>query len=325
MSDQPHPVPAGPIVSFGSVNVDVTAYPDRLPSPGQTVHASRYALGLGGKGANQAAAAARLGQPAELAGRTGDDAFARLARDALARFGVGTRCLGTDPAHPTGIALIGVEASGENAIIVAGGANAVLDRSDVARAGDLLDRARVLLLQLEVPAAASLEAALRARAAGATIILDPAPAPTEPLPEALWRAIDLVTPNETETEALVGLRPRDAAEAQVAAGRLLALGARCAVVKLGARGVAYRSATEAGFVPPFRVVPIDTVAAGDCFNAGLAVALARGATLAEAVRFAAACGALATTRPGAAEAAPDLAEVQALLADQPGSGDAGFR
>ncbi len=314
MSDAPRP--CGPIVSVGSVNVDVTAYPDRLPAPGQTVHAARYALGLGGKGANQAAAAARLGHRAELAGRTGDDAFAALARAALARLGVGTACLATDPAHPTGIALIGVDASGENAIIVAAGANAALDDTDVARAGALLDRAAVLLLQLEVPVAASLAAALRARAAGARVVLDPAPAPAGGLPDALWRCVDVVTPNETETEALVGLRPRTPEEAHEAAGRLLALGAGCAVVKLGARGVAFRTAGEAGFVAPFRVRAIDTVAAGDCFNAGLAVALARGDALGEAVRFAAACGALATTRAGAAEAAPGLDEVTALLEQQ---------
>ncbi len=313
MSDESGPRQPRPIVSFGSVNVDVTAYPDRLPAPGQTVHAARYALGLGGKGANQAAAAARLGHPAELAGRTGDDAFAALARATLARLGVGTACLAADPAHPTGIALIGVEASGENAIIVAAGANAALDAGDVARAGHILDRASVLLLQLEVPVAASLAAALRARAAGARVVLDPAPAPPAGLPGALLRAADVVTPNETETEVLVGLRPRTPDEAHEAAGRLLALGAGCAVVKLGARGVAFRTATEAGFVPPFAVRAVDTVAAGDCFNAGLAAALARGDALADAVRFAAACGALATTRPGAAEAAPTMEEVRALL------------
>ncbi len=305
-----------PIVSFGSVNVDVTAYPDRLPAPGQTVHAPRYVLGLGGKGANQAAAAARLGAHAELAGRTGDDAFAALARDTLARLGVGMACLATDPAHPTGIALIGVESSGENAIIVAGGANAALDATDAARAAPILDRAAVLLLQLEIPVEACLAAAERARAAGARVILDPAPAPAAPLPPALWRLVDVTTPNESETEALVGLRPHTPEDAHEAAGRLLALGAACAVVKLGARGVAFRTATESGFVPPFRVRAVDTVAAGDCFNAGLATALARGEPLAAAVRFAAACGALATTRPGAAEAAPTLDEVTALLAAQ---------
>lgn len=318
MSDDVGPPHAGTVTSFGSVNIDVVAYPDRLPVPGETVHALRYALSLGGKGANQAAAVARLGQAVELAGRTGDDAFGGMAREALARFGVGTRGLGTDLVHPTGIALIGVEASGENAIIVAGGANMALDSSDVVRGGDVLDRARVLLLQLEVPVEASLGAARRARAAGARIILDPAPAPEGPLPDALWQMVDILTPNESETEVLVGLRPRTPEDGLKAAGRLLDLGIGCAVVKLGARGVAFRTARESGFVPPFRVLSVDTVAAGDCFNAGLAVALVRGDTMAAAIRFAAACGALATTRPGAAEAAPTLAEVQALLRARPG-------
>ena len=305
--------PAAAIVSFGSVNVDVTAYPDRLPAPGQTVHAPRYALGLGGKGANQAAAVARLGEAAELVGRVGNDPFGVMARAALARLGVGTGGLRTDPAHPTGLALIGVEASGENAIIVAGGANAALDASDVERAGAVLDRARVLLLQLEVPAAASLLAARRARAAGGRVVLDPAPAPPGGLPDALWAAVDVVTPNETEAEILTGLRPRTPEEGHEAAGRLLARGAACAVVTLGARGVVFRTGDESGFVPAFPVAAVDTGAAGDCFNAGLAVALARGEAVAAAVRFAAACGALATTRAGAAEAAPTRAEVAALL------------
>lgn len=307
------PPQAGRIISFGSVNIDFTAYPRLLPLPGETVHAARYTLGLGGKGANQAVAAVRLGHAVEFIGRIGDDAFGVQARTALTRYGVGTACLAVDPGHATGVALIGVEASGENAIIVAGGANLALDASDAARAGTALAGARVLMLQLEVPVAASLAAAAMARAAGASVILDPAPAPPGGLDDALWHAIDIITPNAIETERLVGFRPRTEDDAQDAAGRLLALGVGCAVIKLGARGVAFCSADASGFVPPFPVRAVDTVAAGDCFNGGLAAALARGSPLAKAIRFAAACGALATTRPGAAEAAPDATEVQALL------------
>ena len=145
------------------------------------------------------------------------------------------------------------------------------------------------------------------------MILDPAPAPADGLPDEAWALIDLVTPNETETERLVGIRPIDPASAAIAADRLQAKGLARAIVKLGARGVFWRDGSESGFVPPFAVHAIDSVAAGDCFNGGLAVALARGDRLSEAVRFAAACGALATTKRGAAEAAPTLDEVQALL------------
>ena len=305
------------ILCFGSVNIDITAYTATLPRPGQTMHAERYAIGLGGKGANQAAAAARLAAGSDIAvqfaGRIGADDFGAQARAALDGFGVALTGLATDPAHPTGIALIGVDARSENVITVAGGCNMQVGASDVERIAPLLDAARVLLLQLEVPLAATLDAAARARRAGAFVVLDPAPVPAGGLPEQAWGLADLMTPNESETEALIGIRPRSADEAAQAAERFLARGLAGIVVKLGANGVCYRDRAGAGFIPPFPVTAVDSVAAGDCFNAGLAVATARGDPLAAAVRFAAACGALATTRPGAAAAAPTMAEARALL------------
>ena len=303
------------VVCLGSVNIDIAAYSEALARPGETIHATRTQIGLGGKGANQAAAAARLAGPLGLrvamAGRVGADAFGELARARLAAFGVELDRLRRDPDHPTGIALIGIDARGENAITVAAGANMSVDQTDIDALAPLLGKARVLLLQLETPLGSSLAAARLARAAGAVVILDPAPA--DGLPDATWALIDVVTPNETETERLVGLRPSDPESAAVAAERLQARGVRVAIVKLGAAGAAWRDGTASGFVPPFAVTAIDSVAAGDCFNAGLAVALARGAAIAAAVRFAAACGALATTRSGAADAAPSLADVQSLL------------
>ena len=307
------------ILCFGSVNIDIIAYSRELPRPGQTIHAERYAIGLGGKGANQAAAAARLaagtGRPrVTFAGRIGQDGFGAQARAALAGFGAGLDGLAVDPAHPTGIALIGVDARGENVITVAGGCNLAVDASDVERIAPQLDQARVLLLQLEIPLAASLAAAARARHAGAFVVLDPAPVPAGGLPDGAWQAVHLMTPNESETEALIGIRPRTPDEAAQAAARFLERGLPSVVVKLGANGVCYRDRAGGGFVAPFRVEAVDSVAAGDCFNAGLAIAMARGDGLADAVRFAAACGALATTRAGAAAAAPTLGEVDALLA-----------
>ncbi len=308
---------AGSIVSFGSINADLAAYAARLPRPGETVHAERYRIGLGGKGANQAACAARLAGPlgltVSLCGRVGTDPFSALVRAELARFGVSLDGVREDPEHPTGIALIGIDAQGENSITVVGAANMALDASDVAAATPLLTAARVLLLQLETPLAASLAAARLARQAGAIVILDPAPAPADGLPDEIFQLADLLTPNETETESLVGLRPTDPSSAALCADRLQARGLRRVIVKLGARGVYYRDAAGDGFVAPFKVDAVDSVAAGDCFNGGLAVALAQDRTLAEAVRFAAACGALATTRHGAADAAPTLDEVRALL------------
>lgn len=302
-----------PIVVFGSVNIDVCAYSGRLPRRGETVHGTGYAMGLGGKGANQAAAAARLGGNVAMVGRTGRDGFGEMARSRLAGFGVQTGHLHSDPGHPTGIAVIGVESSGENCITVVGGANMAVGTEDVARAAPLFGSAAVLLLQLEIPLAAGLAAASAVRAGGGRIILDPAPAPHGGLDPAVFRAVDAMTPNELETEALVGVRPSSPDEAAAAAQRLAERGLSIAVVKMGARGVWYRGLGQQGYVPPFPVTAVDTVAAGDCFNGGLAFALARGDGLADAVRFAAACGALATTRAGAADSAPTLAEVAALL------------
>jgi ribokinase len=302
------------IVVVGSINVDVTGYSTRLPKPGETIHGERYTIGLGGKGANQAAAAARLGSAVTLVGRVGNDAFATTALEALESFGVATAQINRDAEAATGIALIGVDRAGENTIVVIGGANMALDISDLDRARVPLAGARVLLTQREVPASVSLLAAERARAAGAIVVHDPAPAPPDGLRDAELRAFDIVTPNENETEALVGFRPDNAADAQRAARALIARGVRIAIVKLGAGGVHVAGPEIDMFIPPFRVRSVDSVGAGDCFNGGLADALARGLALPAAVRFAAACGALATTRYGAAASAPTRAEAESLLA-----------
>ncbi|OUJ16554.1 ribokinase [Acetobacter sp. DsW_063] len=305
------------VLSFGSVNIDVTAKMARLPRPGETVLADGYAIGLGGKGGNQAAAAGRLAQAlglrAALAGRIGNDAFGQQARRELERFGVDLSALREDEGAPTGVALIGVDHNGENAISVAGGANMRIDASDIDHAAALFDAAAVLLLQLEIPMDAVVAAAERVRRTGGLVVLDPAPAPARALPECLWTLIDVVTPNETETQVLTGVAPDSPESAQLAARTLLERGARAAIVKMGARGVWWQDENAGGFISAFPVVAIDSVAAGDCFNAGLAVSLAQGRALADAVQVAAACGALATTRSGAADAAPTWGEVEDLL------------
>jgi len=178
------------ILSFGSINIDVTARAARLPRPGETVHGESYAVMLGGKGSNQAAAAGRLAAGSNvqvaLAGRIGQDGFGVQARQELERFGVDLSPLREDAANPTGIALIGIDGSGENCITVVGGANMAVDETDVLHAEQWLSRAKVLLLQLEIPQPAVLAAARRARNAGAIVVLDPAPAPENGLLEALW-------------------------------------------------------------------------------------------------------------------------------------------
>jgi ribokinase len=302
------------IAVFGSINYDIVAYLPRLPKTGETLHGPSYQIGLGGKGANQAVAASRLGSNVHLIGRVGEDMFGQYALKDLAAFGLDTALIESDAAGATGIAIINVGGDGENTISLIGGSNFALDASDVTRAGLALDQARVLLLQLEVPFAASLAAASRARNAGAVVILDPAPAPRTAFATGDLERIDILTPNEVETAALLGWQPADPNEGLKAARELRDKGVRTAIVKLGGRGLSVSGPETEGFVPPFKVTPVDTVAAGDCFNGGLAHALATGRPMAEAVRYAAACGALSTTKRGAAAAAPTAAEVEALLA-----------
>ncbi len=317
----PMPNPSPLILSFGSINIDVTARAVRLPRPGETVHGESYAVMLGGKGSNQAAAAGRLaagsGIQVALAGRIGQDSFGTQARRELERFGVDLSPLREDAAQATGIALIGIDGSGENCITVVGGANMAVDETDVAAASEWLERAAVVLFQLEVPQQAVLVAARKARAAGALVVLDPAPAPEHGLLDALWQEIDILTPNESETFQLTGLRPETVEDAAKAADLLLAKGVKAVLVKMGSRGVFWHDGTQSGHSAPFRIEPVDTVAAGDCFNAGLAFALAQKKPFPEAVRIASACGALATTRHGAADAAPEWEAVAALMAAQP--------
>jgi ribokinase len=304
------------VAIFGSINMDVIAYLDRLPKPGETLHGSGYKMGLGGKGANQAAAARKLGSEVRFIGRTGADSFGDAARAELTSYDVDLTHIRRDEGSATGIAIIKVGEGGQNMITVIAGANGAVDQSDAEAAKADLEQARVLLLQLEVPLAGALAAAKIVRGKGGTVILDPAPAPKEPFSADIVAVVDVVTPNESETAGLLGWQPATPDDALRAARELKAKGFRTALVKLGAKGVAFSGLTEEGFVPPFKVTAIDTVAAGDSFNGGLAVALDEGKSLAEAVRFAAAAGALSTTKKGASAAAPTRAEMDAFLANQ---------
>lgn len=304
------------IAVFGSINCDVVAYLEHLPKPGETLHGSGYKIGLGGKGANQAVASRRLGSDVAFVARTGGDMFGEACLKEIASYDVATDLIRRDEGAATGIAIINVASNGENTISLIGDANMRMDESDIARAEAALDKARVLLLQLEVPFAASLLAARRVRAQGGIVILDPAPAPEALFAPSELEHIDLLTPNETETARLVGWQPATPEEGLRAARELRGKGVRGAIVKLGSKGVAVSAPDYEGLIPAFRVTPIDTVAAGDCFNGGLAHALASGRSLADAVRYASACGALSTTRRGAAAAAPTAAEVDAFMAQR---------
>ena len=290
--------------------MDLIAYAPRLPGPGETLMGARFQTGYGGKGANQAVAAARLGASVAMVARVGGDVF---GSDMLANFAA----QGIDVSHvlrtngvSSGVAPIAVDDAGRNAIIVVPGANALLTPADVDAAAPLIRRARVLLCQLEVPLETSLRALTLARAAGVLTILNPAPAP-DSLPDALLRVSDLVCPNESEATAITGIPVSDAASAEAAGRALLARGAQAAIITLGASGCQYISASESWGAPAPIVTAIDTTGAGDCFLGSLAFLLARGAGLREAATRAAAVAALSVQRPGTQSSYPLAAELPA--------------
>ncbi len=294
------------IVVIGSINMDLVVRCPRHPRPGETVLGSDFDTYPGGKGANQAVAAARAAGsgPGSLAvamlGRVGDDGFGRTLLQGMADAGVAVEGVRVDPDHPTGVAVITVDASGENAIVVAPGANGYVSAADVEAAAPLIAGARFVLLQLEIPLPAVARAVQLARQAGVGVLLDPAPAPPAPLPGDLLAGVEVVTPNEGEAEALTGVAAGDTAGAMAAARALLDRGCRRALVTLGARGAVLAVAGDGPrLIPGFKVRAVDATGAGDAFSGALAVALAEGRNWEQAVRFAHAAAALAVTRRGA--------------------------
>ncbi|MEN9934839.1 MAG: hypothetical protein RLZZ387_1418 [Chloroflexota bacterium] len=299
------------VVVFGSINMDLVVRTPRLPVPGETITGQTFSTVSGGKGANQAVACARLGVLTRMVGRVGQDVFADTLRQSLAAAGVDTSQVVATPG-PSGVAAIAVDDAAENTIVVVPGANGAVGAEDVARLEEALAGARVLLLQLEVPLGAVVAAAQAARARGVTVVLDPAPA--QALPPELYVLADIITPNETEAELLVGFPVRDELSAARAARELLARGVGRAVVKMGGRGV-YTATSGGGIhVPAFPVTPVDTVAAGDAFNGGLAAALSEGLPFEEALSWGRAAGAISVTRAGAQPSMPTRQELLELLA-----------
>lgn len=303
----------GSVVVFGSTNIDIVTHPEHLPRPGETVFAGSARFSMGGKGANQAIASRRLGSPVRFYSVIGKDSFGEMALDFLRKENINTDTIRISDATSTGLAFISIDANAENTITVISGANATMTVAEAEQVARSMTSNDILLLQMELPAETVENAACAAKQKGCTVILDPAPVPVAGLTDRLLQHTGIITPNSTEAKALTGVHPHDQASAIEAANRLRARGPEVAIVKLGADGVYYQSETESGFIPPFPVVSIDSVAAGDCFNGGLAHALHSGFPLRESVRYAAACGALATTRKGAGEAAPSAAEVLALM------------
>lgn len=301
------------IVILGIFVADTVFRADRLPKMGETLLGQGFFLGPGGKGSNQAVAAARAGGQVQFLTRLGTDAFAGIARDIWGRAGV-QAVVREDPDSYTGAAFIFLQqGSGQNAIIVSPGAAGRIDTADVEAEAARIAGARVFVTQLEQPLPPAARALEIARAGGALTILNPAPAAE--LPDAVLALCDLVTPNESEAEALTGIAVTDPDSAAAAAAALIARGARAAVVTLGAQGALYRDgAGRVLHVPALSAGPlVDTTGAGDAFNGGLAVALADGRPIEAALRFATATAALKVTRLGTAGAMPARDEIDALL------------
>ncbi|MHB1158661.1 MAG: ribokinase [Phycisphaerales bacterium] len=308
--------PAPRIVVVGSVNMDLVVRSERMPRPGETIRGHDFVTAPGGKGANQAVAAAKLGAMCQLIGRVGDDMFGRQLLQNLQQTHVRTdHTLVTDRC-PSGVAVIHVDEHGENAITIVAGANGRVSPDDVDATEAVIAGAQVLIVQLELPLATVCYAVNIARKHGVTTILDPAPAPTpgSRLPDELHQ-VDIISPNQTEAQLLTGEQVTSVAEAKLVGAELVRRGAGAAVMKMGEQGVVVVTRDgQVEHVRGFSVKVVDTTAAGDAFTAGLAVGLAEGLPLVRAARLGCAAGALATTVLGAQQAMPTRSQVERLMA-----------
>ena len=304
------------VLVVGSINMDLVVRSPRLPAPGETLLGEGFATSPGGKGANQAVAAARLGGRSRLIGRIGADTFGQALRKNLTAEGVDCRDLIETDGAPTGVAIIIVDARGENSIVVAGGANLLVTPDDVFGRDEAFAQADVVVLQLELALPTVRAAVDLAKRHGCKIVLDPAPASGR-LPEALFE-VDVISPNVTEAEILTGSRTGEERADKNIALDLIARGAAAAVLKLGPRGAMVVTAEgQMARIPTYAVEVVDTTAAGDAFTAALAMGVAEGRDAIEAAKFANAAGALACTKFGAQSAMPTLGEVRILMEDQP--------
>lgn len=303
--------PAAPnIVVLGGINMGLIGTATRLPLPGETLRGERFYAAPGGKGATQSVAAARLGANVKMVGRVGTDLFGPTLLDALKNDGVDIAGVAEDLGHPSGVGIIILDAERQNHVLAIYGANLRCDQDQLAAVEAALDGADVILLQMEIPFRLSMAAARAAKVRGVTTMLDPAPASN--IPADALRDLDIITPNQTEAEYHTGIRVNDIPSAQAAAEALLKRGVGVAIVKMAEHGVYYASQEESGHVRAYEVDVVDTVSAGDAFSGALAVALAEGRSIGQAVRYGAAAGALAVTKRGVQTAMPSRAEVDGL-------------
>jgi ribokinase len=296
-----------PILVVGSINTDLVISTSRLPSPGETILGDDFIIVPGGKGANQAVAAARLGGDVSLLARVGKDPFGQQAINSLLQERINTHYMIQDPQAPSGIAMIMIGPDGQNIIAVAPGANSKLTVDDIHAASAAFSQAHIILLQLEIPLLTVREAVRMGKSTQSIVILNSAPA--QPLSPELLSQVNILTPNEAEAKSLTGASTPDEA-----AGSLLERGVKTVIITLGEKGVLMADREHPiQHLPGFRVTAVDATAAGDAFNGGLAVALAHGEAIETAIRFAQAAAAISVTRRGAQTSLPSASEVRSFL------------
>jgi ribokinase len=300
-----------PIYIIGSSNTDMVVKADRLPAPGETILGGTFLMNAGGKGANQAVAAARLGGNVSLVANLGDDLFGRQAHTQFKQEGINTDFITFDPAHPSGVALINVDAQGENCIAVAPGANGNLTPDRLLSFFGFILSPAIVLVQLEIPITTVEFIIEQCDARSIPVIVNPAPA--NRIRDEIWKHVFVITPNETEAELLTGISIIDDDSARKAAQAFHQKGIKNVVLTLGKRGAYWSDTTSEGLVEALSVSVVDTTAAGDCFSGALAVALAEKKSLADAVKFASVSASISVTRMGAQAAMPSRMEVDKIL------------
>jgi len=296
-----------PVVVIGSSNMDLVIKTGRIPRPGETILGGEFAMVAGGKGANQAVAAARLGAETWFVARVGEDIFGQKMLQNFGAEGIRADYVVRDPQAASGVATITVDQAGENSIVVAPGANLRLSPADVEAAGEVIAKADSVLLQLEIPLETVQKAVDLASGSGTRVILDPAPA--RPLPESILFKVDLLTPNETEAELLTGVAGDSEEAARKQASALRKLGVKAVLVTRGRQGSLLADDSGVKLFPTTVVQSVDSTAAGDCFNGALAARLAAGASLEDSIAFASKAAAISTTRLGAQDSLPRLEDL----------------
>lgn len=299
------------VVVVGSYNTDLTIKTERIPRPGETIIGGVFSEGGGGKGANQAVAAARTGANVSFIARVGNDALGKLGIQRLTDEGINTDYILRDNDSATGVAFIVVDERGENSIVVASGANAKLSSTDIDKANDEISSADVLLVQLESPVDAIYSAIKKAHDKGAVVILNPAPAQT--LSSKILNDIDVITPNKVEAEMITGIKVSDEDSLRSIVLKFFDSGIKTVIITLGSKGMFVGSTEWMKLIPAYNVCPVDSTGAGDIFSGALAAFLAEGMQMEKAVKMAAASASISVTRLGAQSSAPNRKEIEEFL------------